>query len=99
MVFRANDQPRSATCKQIALAIREEVLDLEKAGMRMIQIDQPALREGLPFRKADSEKYLESAVDCFRMTASGVEENADPHAHVLLEFNDIMPPSRRSMPM
>jgi len=90
--FVRNDQPRSATCKQIALAIRDEVLDLEKAGIRLIQIDEPALREGLPLRQADREKYLKWAVDCFRLSAGGVADETQIHTHMCYcEFNDIMP--------
>ncbi|HUH77364.1 MAG TPA: 5-methyltetrahydropteroyltriglutamate--homocysteine S-methyltransferase, partial [Devosia sp.] len=66
------DQPRSQTCRQIGLAIRDEVRDLERAGIGMIQIDEPALREGLPLRRADWDAYLQWAVDCFRLCASGV---------------------------
>ncbi len=90
--FVRNDQPRSATCKQIALAIRDEVLDLEKAGIRLIQIDEPALREGLPLRNADRETYLKWAVDCFRLSAGGVADETQIHTHMCYcEFNDIMP--------
>jgi len=87
-----NDQPRSATCRQIALAIRDEVLDLEQAGIRLIQIDEPALREGLPLRNADREAYLKWAVDCFRLSAAGVADETQIHTHMCYcEFNDIMP--------
>jgi 5-methyltetrahydropteroyltriglutamate--homocysteine methyltransferase len=90
--FVRNDQPRSATCRQIALAIRDEVLDLEKAGIRLIQIDEPALREGLPLRNADREAYLKWAVDCFRLSAGGVADETQIHTHMCYcEFNDIMP--------
>jgi 5-methyltetrahydropteroyltriglutamate--homocysteine methyltransferase len=90
--FVRNDQPRSATCKQIALAIRDEVLDLEKAGIRLIQIDEPALREGLPLRNADRDQYLKWAVDCFRLSAAGVADETQIHTHMCYcEFNDIMP--------
>jgi 5-methyltetrahydropteroyltriglutamate--homocysteine methyltransferase len=90
--FVRDDQPRSATCKQIALAIREEVLDLEKAGIRLIQIDEPALREGLPLRQAERAAYLEWAVDCFRLSAAGVADETQIHTHMCYcEFNDIMP--------
>jgi len=86
------DQPRSATCRQIALAIRDEVLNLEKAGIGIIQIDEPALREGLPLRKADWDAYLRWAVDCFRLSASGVADDTQIHTHMCYaEFNDIMP--------
>ncbi|OEO28733.1 5-methyltetrahydropteroyltriglutamate--homocysteine S-methyltransferase [Devosia insulae DS-56] len=85
------DQPRAETCRQIALAIRDEVLDLETAGIGIIQIDEPALREGLPLRHADWDAYLRWAVDCFRITASGVADDTQVHTHMCYaEFNDIM---------
>ena len=90
--FVRTDQPRSATCRQIALAIRDEVLDLERAGIGIIQIDEPALREGLPLRKRDWQAYLRWAVDCFRITSSGVADETQIHTHMCYaEFNDIMP--------
>lgn len=90
--FVRNDQPRAETCRQIALAIRDEVTDLEKAGLAMIQIDEPALREGLPLRGADREAYLQWAVDCFRLSASGAKNKTQIHTHMCYsEFNDIMP--------
>lgn len=90
--FVRDDQPRSQTCRQIALAIRDEVIDLEKAGIRLIQIDEPALREGLPLRLADREDYLRWAVDCFRLAAAGVADETQIHTHMCYcEFNDIMP--------
>jgi 5-methyltetrahydropteroyltriglutamate--homocysteine methyltransferase len=86
------DQPRSDTCRQIGLAIRDEVLDLEAAGIGIIQIDEPALREGLPLRHRDWETYLRWAVDCFRISASGVADDTQIHTHMCYaEFNDIMP--------
>ncbi|PXA99200.1 5-methyltetrahydropteroyltriglutamate--homocysteine S-methyltransferase [Nostoc sp. 3335mG] len=86
------DQPRSETCRQIGLAIRDEVLDLEKAGIGIIQIDEPALREGLPLRRRDWDGYLRWAVDCFRLSASGVRDDTQIHTHMCYaEFNDIMP--------
>jgi 5-methyltetrahydropteroyltriglutamate--homocysteine methyltransferase len=86
------DQPRSETCRQIGLAIRDEVLDLEKAGIGIIQIDEPALREGLPLRRADWDAYLRWAVDCFRLSAAGVADDTQIHTHMCYaEFNDIMP--------
>ena len=86
------DQPRADTCRQIALAIRDEVLDLEAAGIGIIQIDEPALREGLPLRRRDWDAYLRWAVDCFRATASGVADDTQIHTHMCYaEFNDIMP--------
>ncbi len=75
---------RSETCAQIALALRDEVTDLEAAGARVIQIDEPALREGLPLRQDDWAHYLDWAIRCFRIAASGVAtRNTDPHPHVL----------------
>jgi 5-methyltetrahydropteroyltriglutamate--homocysteine methyltransferase len=82
--FVRDDQPRQLSCYQLALAIREEVLDLEKAGVRVIQIDEAALREGLPLRKSQWPSYLDWAVESFRITANGVRRrNPDPHPHVL----------------
>lgn len=89
--FVRNDQPRALTMKQIALAIRDEVLDLEKAGIRIIQIDEPAIREGLPLRKADREEYLDKAVEAFRISASGVKDSTQIHTHMCYsQFNDII---------
>ncbi len=89
--FVRNDQPRAVTMKQIALAIRDEVLDLEKAGIKVIQIDEPAIREGLPLRKADRDEYLEKAVEAFRISASGVKDSTQIHTHMCYsQFNDII---------
>ncbi|RNL50641.1 5-methyltetrahydropteroyltriglutamate--homocysteine S-methyltransferase [Pedobacter jejuensis] len=89
--FVRNDQPRSVTCTQIALAIRDEVCDLEKAGIKIIQIDEPAIREGLPLRKADWQSYLNWAVKAFRISASGVQDETQIHTHMCYsEFNDII---------
>jgi len=89
--FVRDDQPRSETCRQIALAIRDEVLDLEAAGIRIIQIDEPAIREGLPLRPADWPAYLRWAVDAFRVSAAGVRDTTQIHTHMCYsEFNDIM---------
>ncbi len=89
--FVRNDQPRSETCTQIALAIRDEVVDLEKAGIRVIQIDEPAIREGLPLRKANWKAYLDWAVRAFRISASGVQDATQIHTHMCYsEFNDII---------
>jgi 5-methyltetrahydropteroyltriglutamate--homocysteine methyltransferase len=89
--FVRDDQPRSQTVKQIALAIRDEVLDLEKAGIAAIQIDEPALREGLPLRKTDWPEYLRWAVDAFRLSCSGVKNETQIHTHMCYsEFNDII---------
>jgi 5-methyltetrahydropteroyltriglutamate--homocysteine methyltransferase len=90
--FVRDDQPREATCKQIALAIRDETVDLERAGVRVIQIDEPAVREGLPLRGADKEAYLTWAVDAFRLCAGGVQDATQIHTHMCYcDFNDIMP--------
>jgi 5-methyltetrahydropteroyltriglutamate--homocysteine methyltransferase len=89
--FVRNDQPRSETCKQIALAIRDEVQDLEKAGIKIIQIDEPAIREGLPLRKEEWPDHLKWAVDCFRLASSGVRDETQIHTHICYsEFNDII---------
>ncbi len=89
--FVRDDQPRSVSCHQLALAIREEVLDLEKAGVRVIQIDEAALREGLPLRKAQWESYLDWAVESFRIAANGVQDETQIHTHMCYsEFNDII---------
>ncbi|UII25089.1 5-methyltetrahydropteroyltriglutamate--homocysteine S-methyltransferase [Fulvivirga maritima] len=89
--FVRNDQPRSATCNQIALAIRDEVVDLEEAGIKVIQIDEPAIREGLPLRKSDWQTYLEWAVRAFRIASSGVSDATQIHTHMCYsEFNDII---------
>ncbi len=89
--FVRDDQPRGETCKQIALAIRDEVVDLEKAGVKIIQIDEAALREGLPIRKSEWKTYLDWAVESFRLTASGVKPQTQIHTHMCYsEFNDIM---------
>jgi 5-methyltetrahydropteroyltriglutamate--homocysteine methyltransferase len=89
--FVRNDQPRSQTCRQIALAIRDEVADLEAAGIKIIQIDEAALREGLPLRRADWAGYLAWAVECFKLTSSGVRDETQIHTHMCYsEFNDIV---------
>jgi len=89
--FVRNDQARSETCNQIALAIRDEVTDLEKAGIKIIQIDEPAIREGLPLRRADWQNYLQWAVKAFRIASSGVTDETQIHTHMCYsEFNDII---------
>ena len=89
--FVRNDQPRALTMKQIALAIRDEVVDLEKAGIKVIQIDEPAIREGLPLRKADRDEYLDKTVESFRISASGVKDSTQIHTHMCYsQFNDII---------
>ena len=89
--FVRDDQPRADTCRQIALALRDEVNDLEAAGIAIIQIDEPALREGLPLRRGDWAQYLAWASECFRLTASGVGDATQIHTHMCYsEFNDII---------
>lgn len=89
--FVRDDQPRSVSCYQLALAIREEVLDLEEAGIHVIQIDEAALREGLPLRKSQWKEYLNWAVESFRITANGVADETQIHTHMCYsEFNDII---------
>jgi 5-methyltetrahydropteroyltriglutamate--homocysteine methyltransferase len=90
--FVRDDQPRRETALQIALAIRDEARDLEAAGLRVIQIDEPAFREGLPLRRGDREGYLAWAGDCFRLATSGVRDETQIHTHMCYsEFNDIIP--------
>jgi len=89
--FVRDDQPRSVTTYQIALAIRDEVVDLETAGIAAIQIDEPAFREGLPLPQSDWPNYLEWAVKAFRLSASGVKDDTQIHTHMCYsEFNDII---------
>ncbi|MFQ5984742.1 MAG: 5-methyltetrahydropteroyltriglutamate--homocysteine S-methyltransferase [Alphaproteobacteria bacterium] len=89
--FVRDDQPRLETCKQIAVALRDEVLDLEAAGIKIVQIDEPAFREGLPLRKSDWNSYLDWAVDCFRLASCGVKDETQVHSHMCYsEFNDII---------
>lgn len=89
--FVRNDQPRKNTTFQLGLAIRDEVLDLEKAGIKVIQIDEPAIREGLPLRKSAWGAYLKWAVDAFRLSAAGVTDETQIHTHMCYsEFNDII---------
>ncbi|HET7635353.1 MAG TPA: 5-methyltetrahydropteroyltriglutamate--homocysteine S-methyltransferase [Burkholderiales bacterium] len=90
--FVRDDQPRAETALQIALAIRDEVCDLERAGIGIIQIDEPAFREGLPFRSDQRRDYLEWAVRAFRVASSGVGDATQIHTHMCYsEFNDILP--------
>jgi len=89
--FVRDDQERAQTCRQIALALRDEVRDLEAAGIGVIQIDEPAIREGLPLRRADWQAYLDWAVQCFRIAAAGVRDATQIHTHMCYsEFNDII---------
>jgi 5-methyltetrahydropteroyltriglutamate--homocysteine methyltransferase len=89
--FVRDDLPRGQVCRQIALAIRDEVTDLEAAGIAIIQIDEPAFREGLPLRHKDWADYLEWAVSCFRLCSSGVRDETQIQTHMCYsEFNDII---------
>jgi 5-methyltetrahydropteroyltriglutamate--homocysteine methyltransferase len=89
--FVRDDQPRYETAFQIALALRDEVCDLEKAGINIIQIDEPAIREGLPLRKKDWQAYLDWAVKAFRISSGGVKDETQIHTHMCYsEFNDIL---------
>ncbi|MFO7530486.1 MAG: 5-methyltetrahydropteroyltriglutamate--homocysteine S-methyltransferase [Marinobacter sp.] len=89
--FARDDLPRAETCWQLALAIREEVQELESAGTRIIQIDEAALREGLPLRKSDWQDYLDWAINAFRIAANGVSDETQIHTHMCYsEFNDII---------
>ena len=90
--FVRDDQPRRDTAFQIALALRDEILDLEVAGIGIIQVDEPAFREGLPLRKDGWKPYLQWAVDAFRLSVAGVRNDTQIHTHMCYsEFNDIMP--------
>lgn len=90
--FVRDDQPRESTCKQIALALRDEVLDLERAGIGIIQVDEAAIREGLPLRRRAWSDYLRWAVDSFRITTTGVRADTQIHTHMCYsEFGDILP--------
>ncbi|WP_227367524.1 5-methyltetrahydropteroyltriglutamate--homocysteine S-methyltransferase [Halomonas sp. M20] len=89
--FVRDDQPRETTCRQIALALRDEVADLEAAGIGIIQIDEPALREGLPLRREHWQAYLDWAVECFKLSAAVAQDDTQIHTHMCYsEFNDII---------
>jgi 5-methyltetrahydropteroyltriglutamate--homocysteine methyltransferase len=89
--FVRDDQPRKFTAQEIGFAIRDEVEDLEKNGIRMIQIDEPALREGLPLKKKDWKEYLTWSVDCFKISAAVVKDETQIHTHMCYaEFEDII---------
>lgn len=89
--FIRDDQSPYETAKQIALALRDEVLDLEKAGIQVIQIDEPAFREGLPLRQKDWQKYLDEAIACFHLVSCGVQDKTQIHTHMCYsEFNQII---------
>jgi 5-methyltetrahydropteroyltriglutamate--homocysteine methyltransferase len=90
--FVRDDLPKREVALQLALALRDEVLDLEAAGIKLIQIDEPAIREGLPLKQADWPAYLDWAVQAFRITASGVRDETQIHTHMCYsEFKDILP--------
>ncbi|MBN6709666.1 5-methyltetrahydropteroyltriglutamate--homocysteine S-methyltransferase [Haemophilus haemoglobinophilus] len=90
--FVRNDIPRSTVCKQIGVVLSDEVLDLEKAGIKVIQIDEPAIREGLPLKRADWDAYLQWAGEAFRLSYMGVADDTQIHTHMCYsEFNDILP--------
>ncbi len=89
--FVRDDQVRADTCQQIALAIRDEVQDLEKTGIKVIQIDEPALREGLPLKKTAWQAYLRWGVDCFRLASAVVKNETQIHTHMCYgDFEDIL---------
>jgi 5-methyltetrahydropteroyltriglutamate--homocysteine methyltransferase len=89
--FVRDDQPERETCTQIALAIQDEVVDLERAGAALIQVDEAALREGLPLQRADQDEYVRWAVDCFRLTVAPARSETQMHTHMCYsEFNDMM---------
>jgi 5-methyltetrahydropteroyltriglutamate--homocysteine methyltransferase len=89
--FVRDDQPLEDTCEQLALAIRDEVRDLERAGVRIIQVDEPAIREGLPLHRSRWDGYLEWAVRCFRIATSGVDDGTQIQTHMCYsDFGDIM---------
>ena len=89
--FVRDDLERSETCAQIALALRDEVSDLEEAGINVIQIDEPALREGLPLHRAGQPAYLRWSVDSFRLTAAGAGAQTQIHTHMCYsEFENVM---------
>lgn len=89
--FVRDDQPRMVTCQQVALAIRDEVVDLQQAGIAAIQVDEPAVREGLPLRAQDRPAYLKGAVDAFRLATAGVRDDVQIHTHMCYsQFGDIL---------
>ena len=89
--FPREDVSRKVQAQQLALALRDEVVDLEAAGIKVVQIDEAAFREGLPLRRADWQQYLDWAVEAFRLTASGVRDETQIHTHMCYsEFNDVI---------
>lgn len=94
--FPRADVSKEIQSKQLALALRDEVVDLANAGIKAIQVDEPAIREGLPLRKADWDNYLTWAVDSFRLSTSGVEDDIQVHSHFCYsDFGDIFPSIQR----
>ncbi len=90
--FVRDDVPLSVVAKQIALALNDEVLDLEKAGIKVIQIDEPAIREAMPLKKSQWDEYLAWACEAFRLSSTGAEDSTQIHTHMCYsEFNDILP--------
>jgi 5-methyltetrahydropteroyltriglutamate--homocysteine methyltransferase len=90
--FARDDQPRETTARQLALAIRDELADLERAGIGVIQVDEPALREGLPLRREQRDAYLAWAVEAFRLATAGVRDETQVHTHMCYsEFGEILP--------
>ena len=88
--FVRYDQPRNQTCKQIAISISDEVKDLEKAGINIIQIDEPAFREGLPLRNKNKDEYLKWAVEAFRISSSNIKNSTQIHTHMCYsEFRNL----------
>jgi 5-methyltetrahydropteroyltriglutamate--homocysteine methyltransferase len=88
--FPRDDVPQSVQAKQLGLALRDEVSDLEKAGISVIQVDEPALREGCPLRRSEWDAYLKWAVDSFRIATASVEDDTQIHSHFCYsDFNDI----------
>lgn len=89
--FVRDDQPREKTCLELALAIRDEVADLESAGIKIIQIDEPAIREGLPLKRSEWDDYLRWSVKCFRLASAGVADDTQIHTHMCYsEFGDMV---------
>ena len=89
--FVRNDIPLSEVAKQIALALNDEVLDLEKAGIKVIQIDEPAIREAMPLKKSQWKEFLDWACESFRLSSTGAEDSTQIHTHMCYsEFNDIL---------
>jgi 5-methyltetrahydropteroyltriglutamate--homocysteine methyltransferase len=90
--FERDDQPRKETARQLALAIRDELADLEAAGIGVIQVDEPALREALPLRGDRRRAYLDWAVEAFRLATAGVRDETQVHTHMCYsEFGEILP--------